>query len=106
MVESIRASVATEYESQLKTERAKWEAAIEELKKKNSEKSNGSSSAKKSSSSSSKDTAGQQINFNEALKRTMESKEKEMAQLREQGRSSPIFIQFFYLFIIFFLNCF
>ena len=56
----------------MKAERAKWEAEVEELRREANKKP------------SAKHTAQQQINFNEAMRKTSEAKDRKIDELQKE----------------------
>lgn len=79
MIETIRNAIKLEYENNLKSEQAKWERQIQQLKEEHEQTLVETMSREKI-----RDTAEQQIVFNEALNKAMEDKNKQVEQLQEE----------------------
>lgn len=79
VIDSIRSAINLEYEQNLKFEQSKWERQIDELKIEHEQ-----SLVEVMSRERIRDTAEQQVLFNEALSKAMEEKETQLQVLQEK----------------------
>lgn len=82
LIESIKSSLATEYENNLRAERLKYEAKIDDLKKQHS-----ATVSEVKAKEKGRDVAEQQVKFNEALQKALKAKDEEREKATREARS-------------------
>ncbi len=81
MIESIRSSIAAEYETNLRLERERHEQQVEQMRREHAEQLE---------TAKLRETAGQQVKFNEALKKAVEQKDKELDLLKTSMSAASV----------------
>ena len=79
MIESIRHTMQVEFETNLRMEREKWETRLEQMNREHQD-----AMEQLKTKDRVKDTASQQVIFNEAMKKVVMEKDRQVDQVREE----------------------